>query len=365
VHVDPVSGGEYLVRMRVDGKLERYCTLSRNVAEHLVNRLKILAHLDIADPFRPKEGRLILPPSLAELEVRMTTVPVADGEAVALRVFAKDSIFFNLEELGFSADSLERVVEMVQRGEGLVLVTGPTGSGKSTTVYSILHSLTRDEQVIVSIEDPVEFSVPFVRQMSVDPRHGTSMVEGLRTILRMDPDAIFVGEIRDPDAADIAMRAASSGRYVLSTLHTRDVASTVTSLRDLGVTDRSISANLTGAVNQRLQRRLCPECRTPVEPNDDQKRTFEQHQVAVPEYVFTRKGCPACRETGYHGRVGVFETALINDDVKAAIAAGRPEFDIQQLLTESGMRLLMTDALQKAADGITDFEEAIQVHWLG
>ena len=364
VHIDPVNDQQSKVRLRVDGKLEGYCRLDRGVAEHLINQLKTLSRLDIAEPFLPKEGHLGLPASLSDLEVRITVAPVATGEAVALRLFARDSIFLPLGELGLSEQALAVVSEMLRLGEGLVLVTGPTGSGKTTTVYSMLENLSAAEQNIVSIEDPIEFAVPFVRQMGVDDKHGVTMTKGLRTILRMDPDVVFLGEVRDHEAADIAMRAAGSGKYVFTTLHTRNVASTVTTLRDMRISDRSLAANLTGIINQRLVRRLCHACQKPVAVSPAEGERFRQADCAAPEEVYVPVGCDQCRGTGYRGRVGVFEVALVRNNIADAIAHGDSERHLEQLLRSAGMADLQTDGLQKAASGVTSLEEALGVHWL-
>ena len=363
IHVDPKLHGEYSVRFRIDGKLEHYCVLSSDVAAHLINRFKTMSRLDIADPFTPQESRLTLPETMGDLEVRITTAPVAGGEAVALRMFALDHVFLPMDQMGFAEESLRSVDAMLRRGEGLVLVTGPTGAGKSTTVYSMLQSLTASERNIVSIEDPVEFTTPFIRQMNVDTKHGITMASGIRTMLRMDPDVIFVGEIRDAEAAMIAMQAASSGRYVLSTLHSRDVASTITTLRDLGIGDRSLAGNMTGIINQRLVRRLCSECRKESEVSDDERAKFEACSIDVPEKLSRRIGCDACRKTGYRGRIGIFESALFTPALASAVANGEPEHQIREVLAGS-VTGLVADALHKAAAGLTDIDEALSVHWL-
>ncbi|MCA9215173.1 MAG: Flp pilus assembly complex ATPase component TadA [Planctomycetales bacterium] len=364
VHLDPKSHGEYVVRFRIDGELEHYCVLSRDVAEHLINRFKTIARIDIAAPFTPHESRLTLPESMEDLEVRITTAPVAAGESVALRLFALENVFRPLDTLGFANSSLDTVDAVLRKGEGLVLVTGPTGAGKTTTVYSMLQSLAASKLNIVSIEDPVEFATPFIRQMNVDAKHGITMASGLRTMLRMDPDVIFVGEIRDAEAALIAMQAASSGRYVFSTLHTRDVASTITALRDMNVADRSLAGNLNGIVNQRLVRRLCPDCRIQYDILDEERTKFEANSLDAPATLYRRSGCDACRHTGYRGRVGIFEAALIDREIGNAIVDEHSEQSIRDLLSHKGVTSLTSDALHKAATGITDIGEALGVHWL-
>lgn len=364
VHIDPWSHDEYLVRFRVDGRLDKYCHLDAEVAERLIHQYKMLGNLDIADPFRPKEGRLRLPPSMARLEARITTSPASGGEAVAMRLFSMQSVFRNLEELGLNETERSGIDQMLRQGSGVVLVTGPTGSGKTTTVYSMLAEIGSGTRNIVSIEDPVEFPVPFVRQLAVDERHGVTITTGLRTLLRMDPDVLFVGEIRDEEAAEIAMRAAASGKYVFSTLHTRDVAATITALRDLHVDNRSLAGNLTGLVNQRLVRRLCPYCRREQPTNDHERATFEQHGLEAPRTLFVPVGCQHCRGTGYLGRAGIFEVAVAHERVSNAIATGGSEQEIREAVRFAGTLSLTCHSLHKVRDGLTSLREAMEITWI-
>ena len=359
IHLDPWSGDEYLLRFRIDGRLARYCSLGRDVAEHLIQRFKLLGDLDIADPFRAQEGRLRLPAAMTDVEVRITTSPVEGGEAVALRLFSRENLVRRLTGLGLPEAALASVDQILRNGAGVVLVTGPTGSGKTTTVYSMLSELGNDARNIVSIEDPVEYQIPFVRQMAVDERHGVTMTSGLKTLLRMDPDVVFIGEIRDLEAADIAMRAASSGRYVFSTLHTRDVASTVTACRDLHIDNRSLAGNLTGIINQRLVRRLCVECRESVQPDGRDLELFATHGLEQPTQLFQPRGCDRCSGRGFLGRIGVFEVARIDDAIRDAVARGSSEAELRELLRSTGMKSLLADALGKVRDGITSVNEAL------
>jgi type II secretory ATPase GspE/PulE/Tfp pilus assembly ATPase PilB-like protein len=363
VHIDPLEADQYGIRFRIDGHIAAYCTVESSVAERLMQQYLTLARLD-NESFRPREGRLFLPGHMRNFEVRLTATPVAGGRAVALRISAKENVYLPLESLGFSSDGLETVKQLLHGGEGLVLVTGPTGSGKTTSVYSMLETLGTSKQCIVSIEDPVEFDVPFARQINVDDRHGVTMTSGLKTLLRMDPDIIFVGEIRDPENAEIALRGASSGRFVFSSLHTRDVASTITALRDLGMSNRTIAGNLVGVVNQRLLRKLCTDCRQTSEPSEACKHTFASLGFEQPTSVFRAVGCYACRGSGFKGRCGVFECVKMDDEIAEMIANNATEVELRRLIRSKGISGLRVEAMSRVRDGITSFEEATSLRWL-
>lgn len=363
IHIDPVDDEQYRVRLRVDGKIVNYCTLDRNISEHLINQYLTLARIDHADPFRPREGRLSLPSSLQDIEVRVTASPVAGGEAVSLRLFTKENVFLPLQQLGFSDQGMSSVGQMLHGNEGLILITGPTGSGKTTTVYSMLETFGGRNRNIVSIEDPVEFSVPWMRQLNVDERHGVTFTSGLRTILRMDPDIVLLGEIRDPENAEIALRAAGSGRFVFSSLHTRDVASTITTIRDFNIANHSIAGNLIGIVNQRLVRKLCLQCRRAVAIPTACREMFAEYHIEPPVVIFEPVGCDACRGTGFLGRSGVFETVVFDRELAKAIEENASEADIRRII-RSNTASLTEDSLRKVSDGVTGFDEARSVRWL-
>lgn len=363
IHLDP-TGQDFVIRFRIDGKLNTYCHLSKEVGHALLTQLKVTAGLDIADPFHPQEGRLRLPESLCEYQVRITSVPVIDGEAVSLRVLGRERLLKPLDQLGLSPEAQTGIRNILTHGEGLVLVTGPTGSGKSTTLYSMLCTLDDGQRNIVSIEDPVECDVPSFRQVSVDLRHGITMTKGLKTVLRLDPDVVFVGEVRDGEAAETAMRAASSGKYVFSSLHTRDIASTVTALRDLHVDNRSLAGNLSGIVSQRLIRRLCTDCARPVPVTEEQAEAFLRYEIEPPKEIHQPIGCPRCRGTGYFDRIGVFEVLTSDMGIMAAIENGESEEQLRQLIESRGICSLRRDALQKVAQGISSFEEFVALNEL-
>lgn len=360
IHIDP-AGREFNVRFRIDGRMTNFCRLSYEVGHTLMTQLKITANLDIADPFHAKEGRLQLPESLRDFEVRITAVPVLDGEAISLRVLNRTRLMRPIQDLGLSPDAHARIDQILQHGEGIVLVTGPTGSGKTTTLYSMLHELDDGTRNIVSIEDPVEYNIPTFRQLAVDPRHGLTMGSGLRTLLRLDPDVVLVGEIRDVEAAETAMRGASSGKYVFSSLHTRDVASTLTALRDLHIDNRSLAGNLVGIVSQRLVRRLCPECSTPAATTEAEKAVFNANGLKPPEEIRHPAGCARCRGTGYFDRIGVFEVVAPEDGIAQAIVNGESEDELRAKIRSLGVSNLQTEALKLAAQGVTSLEECAEM----
>ncbi len=362
VHLDPL-GDTLEVRFRIDGRLEHYCRLAHSVAHPMATQLKLMAEVDIADPFMPREGRFGLPSPLHH-DVRLTRVPVVGGESIALRLLNRETLLRPLDTLGMSADSLDLLKDMLRLGEGVVLVTGPAGAGKTTTAYSMAHAMDDGHRNIVTIEDPVEYRVPSFRQMSVDARHGITMTSGLKSILRMDPDVVLVGEIRDAEAAEIAMRAASSGKYVFSTIHTRDVASTVTALRDLHIDNRSLAGNLTGIISQRLVRRACDQCHR-TEPISEKMAQFMRDEgVEPPVSVAAPGGCQKCRNTGYYERVGIFEAVLPDREIREAIERGDGENDMREMLRARGTHSLLADSLGKVRDGISTFDEVRAMTWV-
>jgi general secretion pathway protein E len=363
IHIDPLDS-EYQVRWRIDGCLRHVCRLDQSVGKALVTQFKVIGNLDIADPFHGQEGRLRLPTALAAYEARVTATPVSGGEAVSIRLLDRDRLVRPLEELGLSPASLALVRQMLQLGAGLIIATGPSGSGKTTTAYSMLHAIDDGSRNIVSIEDPVEYRIPGFRQISVDPRHDVSMTSGLRSLLRLDPDVVLLGEVRDPEAAEIAMRAASSGKYVFTTFHTRDAASMVTAFRDLRIDNRSLAGNLTGIVSQRLVRRVCRECCRQEAPAESELRWFTDNGVSPPATVCRAVGCAHCQQTGYLDRIGVFEVVLPTNALVDKIVQGTPENELRTAIRAAGTPSLLADVLMKVRDGVTTLEEVGKMTWL-
>jgi type II secretory ATPase GspE/PulE/Tfp pilus assembly ATPase PilB-like protein len=364
IHIDPLEVDRYGVRFRIDGTVVAYCSIDTSVAEHLMQQYLTLARIDNTESFRPREGRLTLPSDLNDFEARITTAPVAGGRALALRISSKANVYLPLESLGFSECGLKTIQKILSGNQGLVLVTGPTGSGKTTTVYSMLETFGSSQKNIVSIEDPVEFDLPFARQLNVDERHGVTMTTGLKTIFRMDPDIVFLGEIRDSENAEFAMRGASSGRFVFSSLHARDAASTISGLRDLGMSNRSIAGNLVGVVNQRLLRKLCEKCKKAGEPGEKCKESFSQLGFDQSALVYQAVGCEACRGTGFKGRCGVFECVQIDQQLAELMAHNATESELRNQIRSKGISSSTTEAMLKVRDGITCFDEANSLRWL-
>jgi type II secretory ATPase GspE/PulE/Tfp pilus assembly ATPase PilB-like protein len=364
IHLDP-QGNEFEVRFRIDGRLEHYCRHSDDIGKHLMSQLLIMADLDPSEPFHPREGHVVLPPSLSDYDVRITATPAASGRTVALRLLRRDQLIRPLETLGLAEGPFQEIARLKGSGEGVVLVSGPSGSGKSTTLYSLLHALDDGGRKIVTIEDPVEYLVPAFVQLQVDLKHGLRPSDELRTVLRMDPDVILIGEIRDRETAAAAMQAASCGKYVFSTFHSRDAAGVITGLRDLGIDDRSAANNLRAVVSQRLVRRVCRGCRRMMPPEAAERALFEEEGLPSPNEVPVAVGCADCRGTGYHDRIGVFEIATIGADVVAAIESGKSERELRKLLRSAGVASLRHDALEKAAAGVTTLEEVRQMSRLG
>ena len=362
IHVEP-KRNTCMVRFRIDGALHTIYNLPKAVHAAIVARIKFLARLDIAEKRRPQDGRIKL--SLSgdkEAEVRVSTVPVAFGEKVVMRILDPDVIFQDLDKLGFS--KRDRIVynSFIQSPHGIVLVTGPTGSGKSTTLYSTLEKIATPETNIVTVEDPVEMVYEAFNQISVQPLIDITFSTILRNILRQDPDVIMIGEIRDLDTASHAVQAAMTGHLVFSTLHTNDAVSSIVRLRDLGLEPFLISSTLLGALAQRLVRTICSHCEESFDMAGNELLELGFPVAEKETYNLKRgKGCRRCRGTGYKGRCGIFEIFPLSEQMKKMITAGNSTEEIRQLAIREGMTTLREDAWEKVKAGITTYEEAMRV----
>jgi type II secretory ATPase GspE/PulE/Tfp pilus assembly ATPase PilB-like protein len=322
-----------------------------------------MAELDVAEPFEPQEGHLELPLEFDLYAGRVTVVPVAGGEAVAVRLFHRDRLVRPLDALGFSSEHHGKVHKLLTSNEGIVLDAGPTGRGKTTTLYSLLQALDDGHRNIVTIEDPIEFRIPAFLQIEVDEKHNVTMSRALKTVLRMDPDIIMLGELRDEEATALAMRAADTGTYVLGTVHARDAASVITAMRDQRVDLRSLAANLRAVISQRLVRRLCEECAEWRAITEDEKVKYLDAGLDPPNQVGYPVGCSRCQGTGYFERIGIFEIADNADELAEAIKTGAPENVIRCILRTMGVRSHVVDGLEKARRGVTSVEELCRIQW--
>jgi general secretion pathway protein E len=346
------------VRYRVDGVLQDAPTPPPQLAAAVVSRLKIMADLDIAERRLPQDGRIRLRLQDRTVDVRVSTVPTLHGESVVLRLLDKDRGRISLAELGMAADTLERFRDVVSRPHGIVLATGPTGSGKTTTLYAAVEMLRTGREKILTVEDPVEYELQGIPQVPVNERVGVTFATALRALLRQDPDVMLVGEIRDPETAEIATQAALTGHLVLSTLHTNDAPSALTRLRELGVASYLVASTVEAVLAQRLVRVVCRECVERREIRPDEARPLG---ADAPRTVSVGRGCDHCRGTGYFGRVGIYELLVVDDAVRSGVLRGADANELRQLASAAGMRTLREDGLRLIGAGHTTPEEVLRV----
>ncbi|HET6410577.1 MAG TPA: GspE/PulE family protein [Anaeromyxobacter sp.] len=361
IHIEP-RREESIIRMRIDGVLHPIHRIPRAVHGAIANRLKIMSRLDIALK-RPQDGRIRTARGEAEMELRVSTVPTTFGDKVVVRVLDPNVLVRDLSELGFLPDERDAFERWLLRPHGLVVVTGPTGSGKTTTLYSALQALTSPEVNVVTIEDPIEMVNEDFNQIAANPKTGTGFAEALRHVLRQDPDIIMVGEVRDGETATQAVQAALTGHLVLTTLHTNDTVSAVARLRDLGVPSFLIAATLTGVVAQRLVRQVCPGCAEDVALTADEVASLGvPHPEELAGRLLARRGqgCAKCRLTGYYGRSGIFEVLGVNSRLRHLIAEGATPEVLQRTARQDGLRGLRAHAVRKVASGVTSLEEAMR-----
>ncbi len=357
VHIDPVPTGK-VVRFRVDGMVHEKQHIALENATRLLNLVKIAADFDIDHSFRPQEGLLRFPANGEEHDIRVSIMPSVGGrEAIHMRFLSTLHRIMQPGELGLRNSDLDRTLEAINSPNGLILISGPTGAGKTASMYALANALDLRSSVAVSIEDPVEFDLPYVRQVQVDEPHNMTMYEGLRVLLRMDPDAILVGEIRDRDSAVTSARAALTGRLVLATLHAPSSVMAVEALHHLGVPRYVVGGSLRLVITQDLVRRLCEKCHEETQLSEEEAELFRQYNLPIPEHVWKAAGCEACNGYGYHGRIGVFEVAKVDRDLGHDISMGLDQQELQVRLLERGTRPLLVDALEKVAEGLTSIDE--------
>lgn len=347
------------IRFRVDGVLRPILQPSKKLAPLLLSRIKVMAKLDIAEKRLPQDGRISLRFGQRQIDVRVSTLPSQHGERAVLRLLDKNSLRLSLDKLNMSSADNQQMAHLIQQPHGIILVTGPTGSGKSTTLYAVLSALNSHERNILTVEDPIEYELEGIGQTQVNTRVDMSFARGLRAILRQDPDVVMVGEIRDNETAQIAVQASLTGHLVLSTLHTNSASGAVTRLRDMGIEPFLLSSSLLGVIAQRLVRRLCPDCKQQVEP-DAQQRAIFASTGNVPALLTKAVGCPACQQSGFKGRLAIHEIMVISKDIRRAIHQNDNEQAIEILLRQQS-RSLLENGLLKVAAGETTLEEVMRV----
>ncbi|MCL4079038.1 Flp pilus assembly complex ATPase component TadA [Coriobacteriia bacterium Es71-Z0120] len=362
IHVEP---GEHAVRVRfrVDGVLHERMQLPLSVRPGLTSRVKIMADMDISERRRPQDGRIAVTVNGRPVDIRVATLPTPAGESIVLRILNHDVSLKTLEDLGMGADHLETMRRFLARPWGAVLVSGPTGSGKTTTLYAGISRINEPARKIITIEDPIEYRIAGITQMSVNPGIGLTFAALLRTVLRADPDVVLVGEIRDPETAEIAIRAALTGHLVLSSIHTNDAPSALTRLVDMDVEPYITSSALVGVVAQRLARRLCPTCkkRYKVTPETALAAGFSEEEVGSGLRLYKAVGCDECAGTGYRGRVGLFEIMEMDEDLQRLFLREAPAEQLRVAALQAGMRSLRRDALDKVKAGVTSLDEVARV----
>jgi type IV pilus assembly protein PilB len=359
IHIEPHESGVQ-VRQRVDGLLRDALTLPLNLRDQAISRLKIISGMDISERRKPQDGRSRLKFEGRRIDLRVSTLPTQFGEKVVVRLLNTATAARRLDQLDLSNDHLQKLRGFLGRPRGLVLVTGPTGSGKTSTLYAALNAIKSPTNNIITLEDPIEFQVQGVNQTQINPRAGVTFASGLRSILRQDPNVILVGEIRDQETAEIAMQAAQTGHLLLSTLHTNDAASTVTRLFDLGVQPFLVASSILGVVAQRLVRRVCPKCATEKAPSSEAVERIGKSRLPQNGTWMAGAGCDECGGTGLKGRVAIHEILSISDEVRELISSRAPDLAIRNAARRAGMQTLLEDGIAKAAQGITTLEEVLQ-----
>jgi type IV pilus assembly protein PilB len=360
IHIEP-RASDTIVRMRVDGVLRDHQLIPRGLQNSLISRVKILSDMDISERRVPQDGRFMVSINGRQLDLRVSTLPTQYGEKVVIRLLETSAPLTSFGDLGMSADVSEGLSELLSAPQGMILVTGPTGSGKSTTLYASLNKLHQSSVNIVTVEDPIEYVLPGINQVHVNTRAGLTFVSCLRSILRQDPNIIMVGEIRDIETAEIVMKAAQTGHLVLSTLHTNDSVSAIVRLLDLGIPGYLISSSVTGILAQHLVRLLCP-CHTVQHATPEfQSRIAQFGMSKLPKSMAVPAGCDKCSQTGYSGRIGIYELLRVDDSVRSIVRTSGNVEQIRDTARSNGMRLIQEDALEKVLTGLTTLEEIVRV----
>jgi general secretion pathway protein E len=361
IHFEPFED-QFKVRYRIDGVLHNVESPPKRLQAAIVSRIKIMAKLNIAERRLPQDGRIMLRVKGKEIDFRVSSIPTIYGESLVLRILDKTSILMDVDKLGFPEDILAGFEELIERPHGIILVTGPTGSGKTTTLYCALQKINSSEKKIITVEDPVEYQLKGINQIQVKPSIGLSFGNTLRSIVRQDPDVILIGEIRDAETAEIAIHSALTGHLVLSTLHTNDAPSAITRLLDMGMEDYLLSSTIIGVLAQRLVRVACPNCQQPYPPDAPILKGLKNEMKRLNGlHLFDVKGCENCAYTGYRGRSGIFEFLRVNDEIQRLILEKKSSQIIKEAARKHGMRTLREDGWMKVGQGMTTVSEVLRV----
>lgn len=356
IHFEPREG-DMAVRMRIDGQLRQVFTVPRSSQNAVIARIKVMGNMDIAEHKVPLDGRSNIRIGSRHIDLRISTLPTIHGEKVVIRLLTRSENLLNPAGIGLTGENLKKFRALLENTNGVILIVGPTGSGKSSTMYTMIDLLNQEQVNLVTLEDPVEYRFDVINQVQINEKTGMTFASGLRSILRQDPDIIAVGEIRDRDTADIAMRAAITGHLVLSTLHTNDAPGAIDRLLDMGIEHYLIASSLKGVISQRLVRRICPHCRESYSPSDEEQRKLGL-PISADRAFYRGRGCPRCFQTGYRGRTAVFEILMVSSDLRRAIAEGAPRSKLLDKCRESGFQPLRLDCIRLVEEGVTTAEEA-------
>jgi len=362
IHIEPFSDENIIVRYRVDGILHDAMYLPRKLHLAVISRIKIMSDLDIAERRLPQDGRIQVNVQERKINIRVSVLPTVNGEGAVLRILNPTSIKLELGSLGFSKDMISKIKSCLKNPNGIILVTGPTGSGKTTTLYTILNILNSMEKKIMTIEDPVEYKLKGINQVQTKPKIGLTFAAGLRSFFRQDPDIMLVGEIRDRETAEIAVQAALTGHLVLSTLHTNDAPSSVIRLIDMGIEPFLISSSVIGVLAQRLVRRICPKCKKEMALTPEVVRILEEYGIDSNKIILYKgEGCSYCQDSGYMGRIAIFELMIITETMRELITRNVTNRKLRKAAIDEGMNLLIEDGLKKVCEGITTIDEVLRV----
>lgn len=359
IHFDPHEG-LMKARIRIDGALQDYAEIPNTIKKNLVTRIKIISGMNITESRLPQDGAIKATLKDVNLDLRVSAIPTSNGEKIVIRILDYSMSLNGLEHLGFSESNFLKVLKMINVPNGIILVTGATGSGKSTTVYSILQKLNREDTNLITVEDPIEMDIEGVNQIQTNSEIGLTFATALRSILRQDPNIIMIGEIRDTETAKIAVRASITGHLVLSTIHTNNSLNTIERLLDMDVERYLLSSALTGIISQKLARRLCPKCRKLRKTNEYEKKLFKNVLNRDIDEIYAAEACDEC-STGYKGRIAIHEVLLINQEIKDAISSGIKKEKLRELVYKADVTTLLQDGLEKVVNGLTTFEELLKL----